>query len=54
MYREHDCREGMAAEMLHKRSSVEWWMATPDRTIQRMTEWPTNDDGAWVFTKNRN
>ena len=33
MCRERDCGEGMAVEMLNKQSSVEWWMATPDRTI---------------------
>ena len=53
MCREHDCREGMVVEMLNKLSSVEWRMATPDRTIQRMGAWPTNDNGAWVFTKSR-
>ena len=33
---ERDCSEGMAVEMLNKGSSVEWWMATLDRTIQRV------------------
>ena len=28
-------RSGMAVKTLNKRSSVEWWMATLDRTIQR-------------------
>ena len=42
MCTERPCREGMGAETLNKRSSVEWWMATPDRTIQRMAHaWPT-------------
>ena len=51
MCRERNCGEGMAAETLNKLSSVEWWMATPDRTIQRETAWQTDDNRAWVFTK---
>ena len=51
MCRERDCREGMAVEPLNKRLSVEWWMSTPDRTIQRVAGWPTDDNGAWGFHK---
>ena len=46
-----ESREGMATETLNKQSSVEWRMATPDPTIQRMAAWPIDDNGAWVFTK---
>ena len=51
MFRECDCREGMAVETLNKRSSVKWWITTLDRTIQRVAEWPTDDNGAWDFHK---
>ena len=51
MCRECDCRDVMAAKTINKRSSVEWWMATPDRTIQRVAEWPTDDNGEWDFHK---
>ena len=51
MCRERDCGEGMAVETLNNQSSVEWWMATPDRTIQRMAEWSTDDNGAWGYHK---
>ena len=53
MCREPDCGEGMEVEMLNKRSSVKWWMATPDRTIQRVAEWPTDDNGEWGFHKKK-
>ena len=49
MFRARDRGEGMAVETLNKRSSVEWWMATPDHTIKRVAEWPTDDNGAWGF-----
>ena len=51
MCRERHCRKEMAVEKLNKQSSVEWWMATPDRTIQRVAEWPTDDKGEWGFHK---
>ena len=51
MRRERDCGEGMAVETLNKRPSVEWWMAIPDRTIQRVAEWPTDNNGEWGFHK---
>ena len=51
MCRERDCREEMAVATLNTRSSVEWWMAIPDRTIQRVAEWPTDDNGGWDFQK---
>ena len=51
MCRERDCREGMTVKTLNKRSSVEWWMATPDRTIQGVAEWPTDDNRTWDFHK---
>ena len=54
MCRECDCREGMVVEMLNKLSSVEWWMATPDPTIQRVAELPTDDNGEWDFHKKKN
>ena len=49
MGRKCDHGEGMAVKTLSRQSSVEWWMATPDRTIKRVEEWPTNDNVVWGF-----
>ena len=51
MCREGDHEEGMEVEMLNRQSSVEWWMATPDRMFKKVAEWPTDDNGAWGFHK---
>ena len=51
MCRELDRVEGMTVDTLNRRLSVEWRMGTLDRTIKRVAEWPTDDNGALVFHK---